>query len=200
MFSTWRKNWHKKRLKEARFAFLFDKAPDNEYVCLDCETTGLNPKTDEIISIAAVRIKDNAILHHERLELMIKHENISQSSIKVHMIRDCDTQQGLDIHSALEQLLAFIGSRPIVGYYTEFDVAMINKYLKPWLGIKLPNEVIETSALYHDWKIDLIPQKRIDLKFDTILDDLGLPKLAAHNAYNDVLMTAMIFLSLKNQK
>ena len=31
---------------------------------------------------------------------------------------------------AIFQLLNFIGSRPIVGYYIEFDIAMISKYTK----------------------------------------------------------------------
>ncbi|XPV54896.1 MAG: exonuclease domain-containing protein [Halarcobacter ebronensis] len=31
-------------------------------MCLDCETTGLKPRKDEILSIGAVLIKDNKII------------------------------------------------------------------------------------------------------------------------------------------
>ena len=76
---------------------------------------------------------------------------------------------------------------------------MINKYLKPQLGITLPNKDYEVSAIYYDWKIEKIPQSNIDLRFDSIMRDLDIPILGKHDAYNDAIMTAMIFLKLKNQ-
>ena len=84
-----------------------------------------------------------------------------------------------------------------MGYYLEFDVAMINKYTSEMLGISLPNTKQEVSALYYDKKIRAIPQGNIDLRFDTIVEDLNLPKLQAHDALNDAVMTAMMYLKLK---
>ena len=37
----------------------------------------------------------------------------------------------------------------------------------------------------------------IDLKFDTILKELDIPILGKHDALNDAIMTAMIFLKLR---
>ncbi len=76
----------------------------------------------------------------------------------------------------------FIGNRPLVGYYLEFDVAMINKYLKPHLGIKLPNKQIEVSKIYYDKKYRINPQSHIDLRFDSIMKDLDLPIFGKHDA------------------
>jgi len=56
----------------------------------------------------------------------------------------------------------------------------------------------EVSAIYYDKKIATIPQGNIDLKFDTILRDLALPTLQAHDALNDAVMTAMMYLKLQN--
>ena len=67
-------------------------------------------------------------------------------------------------------------------------------------GITLPNKKEEVSAIYYDKKIAMIPQGNIDLKFDTILEDLSLPKLQAHDALNDAVMTAMMYLKLKSVK
>lgn len=77
---------------------------------------------------------------------------------------------------------------------------MINKYLKPRLGIVLPNRQIEVSALYYDYKIGRIPQGNVDLRFDTIMQTLDLPRMSRHNALNDALMTAMIFIKLNYLK
>jgi DNA polymerase-3 subunit epsilon len=68
------------------------------------------------------------------------------------------------------------------------------------LGIKLPNRAIEVSEIYYDQQIELIPQGHIDLRFDTILKKYNIPNMGAHNAVNDAVMTAMIFLKLIKEK
>ena len=40
----------------------------------------------------------------------------------------------------------------MVGYYLQFDVGMVNKYLRGLLGIELPNPMIEVSELYYERK------------------------------------------------
>ena len=199
MFNKIINYFNKKNLKDDKYLYLFDKPVDNEFVCFDCETTGLNPLEDDIISIGAVIIKNNTIVSSKKFVRFIKPETKLQvEAIKVHHIRECDLAEAEDIDTVIEEFLEFIGNRKLVGYYLEFDIAMINKYLKPKLGIKLPNKAYEVSAIYHDYKIELIPQSNIDLRFDTILKELKIPSLGKHDAYNDAIMTSMMFLKLKN--
>lgn len=191
------------RLKEKEYEFLFEKDTSGEYVVFDTETTGLNPKKDDIVSIGAVKIKDNKILTSQTFEVFVKNScELSSKSIEIHKIRPIDLQNAKTTEVAIREFLDFIGSRPLVGYYLEFDVSMINKYIKPMLGITLPNKKIEVSEIYFDKTISLIPQGNIDLRFDTILKNCGVPDMGVHNAVNDAIMTAMIFLKLtpKRQK
>lgn len=200
MFNSIKNYFNRKNLKDEKYAFLFDKAVENEYICFDCETTGLNPLEDDIISIGAVLIKNNTIVSSKKFVRFIKPKTKLQiEAIKVHHIRECDLEEAEDINTVIEEFLEFIGNKKLVGYYLEFDIAMINKYLKPKLGIKLPNKAYEVSAIYHDYKIEMIPQSNIDLRFDTIMKELGIPAFGKHDAYNDAIMTAMMFLKLKNQ-
>jgi hypothetical protein len=139
---------YKKKLKTKRFECLFDAPPPNEYVSLDCETTGLNPKKDEILSIGAVLIKDNKILMRQTFNVFVKPSKlINPESIKIHLLRETDLENAQEPEIAIFQLLNFIGSRPIVGYYIEFDIAMISKYTKKIIGVKLPNQAIEVSGI-----------------------------------------------------
>ncbi|SFV60690.1 3'-5' exonuclease domain similar to epsilon subunit of DNA polymerase III, PA3232-type [hydrothermal vent metagenome] len=201
MFERLKRNYNKKRLTDDRFAFLFDDTPSDEIVVYDCETTGLDTKRDEIISIGAVKIRGDKILLGEALHIYIKPmEDISHKSIAIHQIRNCDVADGVSATEAIESFLYYIGNRDLVGYYLEFDVAMVNRYTKEMIGINLPNKMQEVSALYYDKKINTIPQGNIDLSFDTILQDLALPKLKAHDALNDAVMTAMMYLKIKNSK
>ncbi|DAB29443.1 MAG TPA: DNA polymerase III subunit epsilon [Sulfurimonas sp. UBA12504] len=200
-FREYKRRTNRAKLKDENFAFLFDIALDDEYVVFDTETTGLNPKEDEILSIGAVKIKDNKIITSQTFEVYIKNlKAINAKSIQIHGIRPCDLQSAKNSDEAIKEFLRFIGSRALIGYYLEFDVEMINKYLKPMLGITLPNKMVEVSEIYFEKKITLIPQGNIDLRFDTILQNCSIPNMGVHNAVNDAIMTAMIYLKLTKEK
>lgn len=197
----WLKHRQKRKLKESEFSFLFEGDCTDEVVCFDCETSGLNPKKDNIITLSAIKIRGTTVLTSEALSLKFKqNEEINAESIKVHHIRNMDAQEGLSEQQAITKFLHFIGNRPLVGYYLEFDMAMVNQVIKPWLGIKLPNKQIEVSELYYDYKEGFIPQKVIDLSFQSILKDLQLPNLGQHDAFLDALMTSLIYVKLQKMK
>jgi len=199
MWEKWLRYRNAQKLKDERYRFLFDTPPLDEVVVFDTETTGLNPKKDEILSIGAVIVKENKILTSQKFELFVKpSREINEASIKIHQIRNIDLENGIDPHAAIELFLHFIGARPLVGYYLEFDMKMIHKYIKPWLGITLPNPQTEVSGLYHDKKIKFIPDGIIDLRFDVMMNDLGLPIFGKHDALNDAVMTAMMYIKLRN--
>ena len=201
MFKSYFKNLNKKKLLDKKYEFLFDNSPCDEYVCLDTETTGLNPKKDEILSIGAVIIKNNKILMRKTLNIFVKpSKKVSVESIKIHRIRPIDLANALEPKEAILELLDFIGSRSIVGYYIKFDIAMISRYTKKYIGIKLPNESIEVSSMYYKTKPKNSEYQFVDLKFDTIMKDLDIPLLGKHDALNDAIMTAMIFLKVKELK
>lgn len=199
MFKSILKKWQRKKLFDKKYDFLFDEPPHGEWVSLDCETTGLNPKKDEILSIGAVLIKDNKILMRKTFNIFVKpSKNINPESIKVHLLREIDLQNAVEPDEAIYKLLEFIGSRPIVGYYIDFDMEMISKYTKKLIGVKLPNSRVEVSSIYYDIKKTRENYGFIDLKFDTIMEFLDIPVLGKHDALNDAIMTSMIFLKLKN--
>ena len=204
--SPWKvlqREWMLYHLGDPRMRFMYDPPPPDEWVSVDCETTGLNPSKDDIISIGAVRIQGNRVMTSERLELLVKPSKaISVDAVKIHSLREQDVAQGLDIADAMRELLNFIGARPLVGYYLEFDVALINRAIFPMLGVRLPQEKIEISAMYYDWKHrQLSPYEHgasIDLRLATLMNDLALPTRRAHDAVNDAIMAALAFVKLRD--
>ena len=199
-----KREWLIYHLGLPEFRFMFDPAPPNEWVALDCETTGLNVRTDEIISIGAVRIVGNRIMTSGRLELLVRPERgVSPESVRVHHLRERDVAQGIGADDAVQRLMRFIGSRPLVGYYLEFDLAMLNRIIWPMLGQGLPQPALEVSALYYDYKFRQLPPYQqqanadIDLRFAPLMSDLGLPTRQAHDAINDAVMAALAFIKLR---
>jgi DNA polymerase-3 subunit epsilon len=194
--------WLLYHLADPHFAFMYDAPPDGEWVALDCETTGLDVKRDRIISIGAVRIVGTRLLTCQRLELLVRPERaLKADSVRVHRLREQDVAQGMDPEQAMRRLLEFIGSRPLVGYYLEFDVAMVNREIWPLLGVGLPQPKIEVSSMYYDFKNRQRPLHErggaIDLRFATMMNDLALPLRDAHDALNDAVMAGLAFLKLR---
>jgi len=193
---------HRRLLRDPAFRFLFDEPPEGEAVAIDCETTGLDPRQDDIVTFAAIPIRGSRILSSCGFRAMVKPSTrMKAEAIKVHRLREGDVAGGLTMEEALPQLLRFIGSRPLVGYYLDFDLAMINKHARRLIGIELPNRRIEVSGLYYERKYGDAPLGvQIDLRFAAILADLGLPILDQHDAFSDALMTAMMYVALADLK
>jgi len=197
------KRWfHQISLGDQSYRFLFEPGPDDEVVVFDCETTGLSATKDDIISIAAVKVRGNRILASQKFEAVARPDAMMKAeAIKVHRLLESDVQGGGMIMQIIPDFLHFIGGRPLVGYYLEFDVAMVDKYLRQLIGIELPNPLIEVSALYYDRKYgNAPPGTHVDLSFAHIVRDLGVPALDQHDAFNDAMMTAMMYVQLKDMQ
>jgi DNA polymerase-3 subunit epsilon len=202
-FEPVRRRWLLYHLTDPHFAFMYDPPPPGEWVAVDCETTGLDVHRDEIISIGAVRIVGNRLLTSEKLEMLVRPERrrLKADSVRVHGLREQDVAQGIKPEEAMRRLLEFIGSRPLVGYFLEFDVAMLNREIWRLLGVRLPQPKIEVSAMYYDYRNRQLPSHlqggEIDLRFATMMNDLELPLRGAHDALNDAVMAGLAFVKLR---
>ncbi|HEY0526558.1 MAG TPA: 3'-5' exonuclease [Stellaceae bacterium] len=204
----WMRGWGRSaQACRERFPALFaTEAMDGDLVALDTETTGLDPKRAEIVAIGAVRIRGNRLLMSQGFSAVVKPTRpIDPASIRVHQIRPVDVQRvGLDVATAIERLVAFIGPRPLVGYYLEFDIAVIDRTMRELAGgagVRLPNERIEVSALYYDTVLrkrqSLQLYGQVDLRMETIRRDLALPAFPQHDAMSDAVMAGLMYLKLR---
>ena len=188
----------RKRLNQPEYDVLYQEHAD-EIVSIDCETTSLDVKEAEIISIGAVKIRGNTILTSESFYVIVKPEGMLQAAnVTVHGLRPKDLSNGIPVQDAIAQLLAFVGGRPLLGYYLEYDVAMINKFLQPMLGIKLPQKQIEVSSLYarQEAKYNYY-DNYVDLRMASIIKKLQIPDLPRHDALNDAINVAVMYLTLQ---
>ena len=191
---------HQATISDQSYRFMFARPPDGDLVVIDCETTGLNVRRDDVVSIAAIKIRGNRILTSEHFEAVVHPDSeMGAEAIKIHRLRRSDVEAAPIVWKMLPSFLRFIGARPLIGYYLDFDIAMLDKYILPLVGIELPNERIEISRLYYERKYgDAPPNTSIDLSFAAILRDLNIPPRAQHDAFDDALMTAMMFVELRD--
>jgi len=187
-------------LRDRQYRFLFRDEEGDEAISLDCETTGFDSWVDEIVSIAAIPIRGSRILTSQAYCALVRPEGAMKArSIRVHQLREKDVERGRTMQDVLPELLHFIGSRPLVGYWIDFDVRMLDKYLIEMLNIHLPNRRFDVSKLYYDRKYGNAPAgTRVDLSLASIQHDLRLPMRQQHDAFNDALSAAEMYVILKD--
>ncbi len=192
-----RRPLQKRRFADTRFSPLFESYQGKEMISLDCETTGLDPKTADVLSIGAVKVQGNKVLTSEKLDLKITAPpSLDGESIKIHRLRHMDLQHKLSAEQAIEELLDFIGNRPILGYYIQFDLALLSRYTKTMHDFYLTNQEVELSSLYYNKVNRFYPDAHLDLRFDTLAQTLGVPIMGRHTALGDAVTTALMYIRL----
>jgi DNA polymerase-3 subunit epsilon len=191
-----RKYWHYK-LKGSPYQSLFCTPDKTEYVSLDCETTSLDPNRAELVTIAATKIIDNRIITSQPFEVRLRApQSLDSGSVKIHRIRHQDLVDGISEKEALLQLLDFIGNRPLVGYHIRYDKKILDLACLRQLGFPLPNPLIEVSQIYHDKLERHLPNAYFDLSLDAICKHLELPIQDKHDALQDAISAALVFVRL----
>lgn len=98
----------------------------DSYVSIDLETTGLNPKTDRIIEIGAVKI-----LNGNKAEtfsaLVNPGRRLEQRIIELTGIRDEDLKGAPSIEEVFPKLQQFLEELPLLGHSVLFDFSFLKK-------------------------------------------------------------------------
>ena len=188
--------WHYK-LRTHPHRELFTPYSGDELVSIDCETTSLAPNHAELVSIAAIKIKNNRVLTSQTLHLKLRPpQSLTSDSVKIHQLRHQDLTHGISEKEALELLIKFIGRCPIVGYHIRYDKKILDRVCLRHFTHPLPNRLIEVSHLYH-YKLErLLPNAYYDLSIEAISRHLDLPQAERHDALEDAIAAALIYVRL----
>ena len=86
------------------------------FVVLDCETTGLDPRRDRIITIGAVTVQHDEIHLDDSFEVMLELD-YNRASVTVHGITRDETIGAMKEPDALVEFLQYLGGGVIVGHH-----------------------------------------------------------------------------------
>lgn len=199
MIWPWTGWLERRRHGHGAHAELFAPYRGKQWVALDLETTGLDPAKDTILAMAAVPVEGSRLKLRERLDLVVRNTSPRiTEAIRHHRLRPDDVADGVPLDQALEQLLALIGNRPLVGYCIGFDVAMLDQALRPRYGFGLPNRRIDVQREYATWRRRRQPEVEPDLRFEAIAEYLDLPTPERHSALGDAVFAGLAHLRMRS--
>lgn len=164
------------------------KITSGEFICIDLETTGLDPGKDRIIEIAAVKYK-NYILVDKWVSLINPKKPIPPEATKIHGITDEVVAFAPSIENFLPDFLQFLGSDILIGHNCLFDLRFLDYDAKK-LGFTFDVKYIDTLHLSRK----LFP-KSPNHKLPTLVKYLNINITESHRALGDAKACAEVFLS-----
>ena len=159
------------------------------YTVIDTETTGLDPLSDEVISIGAVRIVNGRLLKNEIMNVLVDPQrDVPEESINIHGIRPEMLLGQPTIDKVLPLLYQFAENTVLVGHNVAFDMRMfqVKEYIS---SVRFSQPVLDTmflSAVIH-------PAHRLH-SLEAISERLGITITGRHTALGDALAAAEILL------
>ena len=190
-------------VSEAASAYAAAKPPPDAtpwaqvpYAVVDLETTGLDPKHDEIISFASIPIDLGRIVVRDICTATIRPERMPPpETIRIHGLRPADLAGAPPLDQALDSIAAALTGRVVVAHAAWVERGFLTRAMKG-AGLKLGRPVLDTAALAVRVLEKRPPEKGEVLPLSETVRRLGLPVHRPHIAEGDALTTAQLFLAL----
>jgi DNA polymerase III subunit epsilon len=164
------------------------------FICLDCETTGLDTANDKIIELAAMKFSFTE--NYSCFDTLVNPECIiPQESQAIHNISQDMVLNKPTIDKVLPDFIKFVGSNIIVGHGISFDIQIISNIA---MQNKIPcslieNKLIDTLRLARLYGESPVNSLEILRKHFNIEGD------GAHRALNDVKVNIEVFKHLSKR-
>jgi DNA polymerase III epsilon subunit family exonuclease len=170
-------------------------ASSTRVVILDLETTGLDPLSDSILEVAAVRLDGD--MEVARLETLVNPGPgvvVSPSSHAVHGIDAAMVAGAPSTDVVIANLLAFVGDDPIVAHHAPFDMAFLNRAAVMTGQRAFNGPVIDTLEVART----IFPEQRSH-KLEALCQLLGHPAERFHRAGDDAAHLAALYPMLRTR-
>ena len=163
-----------------------------DYVVIDLEMTGLNAKTDHILEVGAVRVRN-----HQAVDkfgaILCQNVKIPEKVTELTGITEAMVQGGMEKEEAMRQFFEFIGEDIIVGQNVIFDYG----FLKQWAvnhNMPLERNAVDTLKLARKF---LPKEQKKDL--ESLCTYFGIGRERAHRALDDAMATGIVLERLKQE-
>ena len=165
--------------------------PD-DYVIIDLETTGLSPEYDEIIEVAALKVKNGLI--SDSFQSLVKPRNeVGDYISELTGITNDMLSSAPSIEEVLPKYLSFIGDAVVVGHNVNFDVNFIYDNDIRCFNEPFRNNFIDTMRLARKLYPELKHHRLKDL-----VTYLNIPCSSLHRALGDCDITLECFNKMRS--
>ena len=163
-------------------------------VAIDCETTGLNPRRDRIVSFAAIRIAEGLQVQEPPvIDLLIEPGvEIPERATAVHGLDRARLAGSPTFAAAYHRIAESLRGCVVIGHFVGFDLAILAREAsragEPW---REPPS-LDTASL-----ADALGYRADSIDLEALLAHVGVTtKGGRHTAAGDARMAADLFVAL----
>ena len=176
---------------------------DYDFVVFDTELTGLEPSNDEIVSIGAVRVRNLRIAVGRTFFCYARpNKPLPKDSTLIHRITPDQIIGAPPLEDILPDFVSFLHGAVIVGHFVSIDISFLNRATKSCMGGIIKNPFVDTMKMaqyYEDHRRrryyeDAAP--KLSFGLNDLSKKYGLPLFEKHDALEDAMQTAYLFLFL----
>lgn len=161
------------------------------FVCVDCESTGLDPKQDRIIEVAVMKFTFDATLA-EFESLIDPQVQIPAASIAIHHITQEMVTGKPTIDQVLTDVFALIGDHPIIGHGIKYDVEILAHHAE---RCNIPC-TIRKNPSFDTLRLARLYGQSPSNSLETLRQHFNIAEEGAHRAMSDVVVNIQVFKKL----
>jgi len=170
---------------------------DAELVCMDIETTGLDPKTVDMLSIGWVLIRDGKVDLATAEAHVVRPTGDVGSSASVHGLTDTMVGKGMEPVEAIERVLEVLAGRVLVVHHAGLDKNLLDRICRELYFEKLLVPMIDTLALEHRQQTRRHHLgENHSLRLPDLRKHYNLPRYRGHDCLIDAIATAELLIAM----
>ncbi len=175
---------------------------DLALLAVDIETTGVDPRTDRVLSIGWIPVDGRAITLAGGRRVVVRDGAAVGRSATVHGLTDDVLASGRPVEEAVGELLHDLAGRALLAHFAGIETGFLSQACKSIWGAGLPCAVVDTMVLERralggrahvpHWGGEVEPGA---LRLWAARERRGLPVYRAHEALTDALACAELYLA-----
>ena len=166
-------------------------------LAVDFETTGLDAKQDKLLSVGFVTLKQQQISLKSSYHQIIKTKaQLEESNVIIHHITDSQKDQGQALAKVVEALLKKLSGSVMLVHFARIEKQFLTQACIELYGMAPIFPIIDTLALAKR-RLDKrdVAYDPSELRLANLRHKYQLPEHHAHNALNDAIATAELFMA-----
>lgn len=103
------------------------------WVVVDCESSGLNPERDRLLSIGAVAVREGRVDHGDAFGAVLRQTEASEApNILIHGIGAEAQLSGREPAAVLDAFESYVAGGILVAFHAAFDRALLERAMPLW--------------------------------------------------------------------
>jgi DNA polymerase-3 subunit epsilon len=169
-----------------------------EFLAVDVETTGLDPRSDHVLSIGWVPLTALQVVLAGAREVVVRppHGLGVGPSAAVHRLTDDALAEAPTVDGVLPDLFAELHGRVLVAHHAPIELDFLGRAAEEAYGDPPPLTAVDTLTLHHQFVVGEHGEIRPGaLRLDEARRHFGLPRYLAHHAVTDAVAAGELLLA-----